>query len=739
MMFYRLVFSLTLLSIISPGLSVRADNSARNVSPSDKNTNGEVRRWEVTGPWGGDVRKLVASPDNPDLLFLGTSDGQLYRSADGAQTWQRIKPGIDRRGVSVDYLIIDPRNTNIMYAAAWAVDVANQKEAGVFKSEDGGLTWKLLDDTKGLTVMSLTMAPSDSNFLIAGATNGVYRSTDGGDDWELISPAGHKDIRNINSVAVDPVNTNVIYAGTTHLPWKTVDGGQTWKPIGYKAVGMLDDSDIMGICVAPENPNLVYVNACSGIYRSTSAGEKWFKIPGIPFSARRTYALLAHPTNPDMLFAGTSEGLWRSKDGGKRWKLLTSKTVVIRSIVIHPAKPDRVIIATDDFGVRVSNNLGDDFNDANAGFIHRHILAIQPDISERGRILASVFHDGSSGSVFVSTDGGGSWQPSSRGLGTRDVYAFHQLPGSPNVIYAATNTGVYRSDDRGASWSFVGKEEEKKKPVRRRSKRRTRASVGSAVGRYEAVPVVQRRSSKKKSQPKKAVKKKPAPEEPLGPPLVELTKQVDGITSFTDKDGRVGLLAATMDGLYRTTDETKGWEKVWIGGYEPNGRVYAVATHKDLTNKIFAGTRQGLFISDDGGATWYRVERGPNEAIVRAIAIDPRDPELILLGTNQFVYRSTNGGRSWTLRGGGLRGGDYMAVAFNPANPDEVVAAEYSRGGVYRSTDKGNTWERIDSELPSSRVWTLMFDPFEPDRVYAGSYSSGVYVLTIQRRVSTGQ
>ena len=81
--------------------------------------------------------------------------------------------------------------------------------------------------------------------------------------------------------------------------------------------------------------------------------------------------------------------------------------------------------------------------------------------------------------------------------------------------------------------------------------------------------------------------------------------------------------------------------------------------------------------------------------------------------------------------------GDFTSVVFNPANPDEVMVAEYSKGGVYRSTDKGYSWERLDAiggaELPTTRIWTLSFDPFERDRVYAGSFSSGVYVLTFQR------
>jgi photosystem II stability/assembly factor-like uncharacterized protein len=764
----RFLILLTLLSISISLFPVKADDNPRDVLTNT--TTKEVRQWEVTGPWGGDVRALVAAPGNSDLLYLGTSDGQIFRSTDAAKSWRRLKPGLERRGLSVDTIVVDPRDSRTMYAGVWAV--TRDEEGGLFKSEDGGEHWKLLEGTRKLSVRSVALAPSDSNFILAGSAsddpklNGVFRSTDAGKNWERISPVGDKEIRNIESIAISPNDTNTIYIGTWHLPWKTTDGGANWKQTGYKAVGMIDDSDIFGINVDPVNANLVYVNACSGIYRSTSAGEKWAKIPGIPFSARRTYTLLPHPANPNILFAGTSEGLWRSKDGGKRWMLLTSKSVVIRSIIVTADKPSRVLIGTDDFGVRISDNLGDDFADTNTGFIHRHILAIMPDATERGRLLASVFHDGTAGSVFASSDGGESWQASGRGLGSRDVFAFYQMPDNQSLIYAGTNTGVFRSNDRGTTWSFIGKEQVKpekpaKKPVRRPS-RRSRASVtipnealpSNAFGKYEAVPVVKRnpltsahksKAKAKKPAQNRPVQKKAAKKEkpiseitmPTGPALVELNRQVDDITSFVDSEGRRGLLAATMDGLYRTVDEAKGWEKIVIGGYEPDGRVYSVSTHKDTPRRIYIGTKQGLFISDDGGATWLHVDRGPSDMSVKAIAMDPRDGQTVLLGTNQYIFRSTNAGRTWVRRGGGLPSGDFTSVVINPSNPDEIIVAEYSKGGVYRSTDKGYSWERIDSivgaELPTNRVWTLTFDPFDRDRVYAGSFSSGVYVLTFQR------
>ncbi|HWO02777.1 MAG TPA: YCF48-related protein [Blastocatellia bacterium] len=728
--FLTLVAILSLLITVAPGQPL-SDDANREAAK-------EVRQWEVTGPWGGDVRALVASPDDSNRFYLGTSDGQIFRSTDGARTWQRLKPGINKRGISVDSIVIDPRNPRVVYVGVWPV--GRDQEGGVFKTEDGGDHWKVLEGTSKLSIRSLTMAPSDSGFLIAGSANddpnlnGVFRSTDAGGSWQRISPIGDKEIRNIESAAIDPRNTNVVYIGTWHLPWKTTDGGASWKQTGYKAVGMLDDSDIFGICVDPGNPNQVYVNACSGIYRSNSGGEKWVKIPGIPFSARRTYTLLPHPSEPNTIFAGTSEGLWRSKDGGKRWMLLTSKSMVIRSIVVTPDKPKRVLIATDDFGIRISDNLGDDFIESNTGFIHRHILAIQADFSERGRILASVFHDGSGGSVFVSSDGGESWQPSSQGMSGRDVFAFYQLPDQSNVIYAGTNSGVFRSNDRGASWSYTGAEPVRKEAPAKKppAPKRRRASGTQPVDRYQTVPASKQKVQKKKPAAKKP-SKPPIKKEPLAANFVELTRQVDDITGFVDAEGRHGLLAATMDGLYRTFDETRGWERVSIDGYEPNGRVFSVSTHKDTPLRIFVGTKLGLYTSNDGGQTWEHAERLPNDMYVKAIARDPRDAGLVVLGTNQFIYRSTNGGRTWVRRGGGLPSGDFTSVVINPTNPDEVMAADYSHGGVYRSTDKGYMWERIDAELPTNRVWTLMFDPFDPNRMYAGSFSSGVYVLTIQR------
>ena len=130
-------------------------------------------------------------------------------------------------------------------------------------------------------------------------------------NWQRISPEGHADIKNIESLAVDAQNPDVIYAGTFHLPWKTMDGGRTWQ---HMKQGIVDDSDVFSIIIDYSNNSNIYLSACSGIYKSESAGAQFSKVQGMPFSARRTRMLHQDPSNPSVVYAGTTEGLWKTAD-----------------------------------------------------------------------------------------------------------------------------------------------------------------------------------------------------------------------------------------------------------------------------------------------------------------------------------------------------------------------------------------------------------------------------------------
>ena len=481
-----------------------------------------------------------------------------------------------------------------------------------------------------------------------------------------------------------------------------------------------------------DNPERVFASACSGIYASDNAGGLWTKVQGIPFSSRRTHIIYPHPSRPEVVFAGTTQGLWRSMDSGKTWQLMTTKTLVVNAIDIHPDDPDRVLLGTDEHGVLISRDLGKSFVESNAGYIHRHILTVLPDLAQADRVYATVFHDGVAGGFFVSTDGGRSWRQSIRGLGGRDIFALLQQPENPSVLIAGTSYGVYRSKDRGESWAFVGKPAKKvapKKdpgddPPRRapRSTRRTRASLNSPTT-YQLVSIA-KTAAKKPA----AAKGKKAPKKPAGPKLVTLEEQVNGFASYVDANGAKWILAATNRGVYRSQDLDKGWEALATPGLvAPFTSISTGLTDPDRT--IYLGTMKGLAYSRDFGTTWERVHRGPDEFPVKSIAQDPRDGQVVYVGSRGYFYKSEDAGRSWKKRGGGLPAGDITIVAVDPVNPDTVYAGDYLGGGIYRSTNRGEDWERLDAGLPSARVWTLAADPFDAGRIYAGSYSGGVYVM----------
>lgn len=402
---------------------------------------------KATGPEGGDVRKLAVVPDNPDRIFLGTSSGRLYVSDDRGHNWTRFA----HLGEGFDYVLdnieIDPTNSKIMYVAGWSIE-GNTGE--IFKSKDGGKTWKSLEGMKGKSVHALHLAPSNPKVLVAGALDGVYRSNDGGDSWNRISPPNHASIKDIGSIAIDPENPDTVYAGTYHLAWKTTDGGQNWHQINR---GMIDDSDVFSIIVDPKAPNVVYASACSGIYTSQAAGELFHKVPGIPFSSRRTRVLKQDPRNANIVYAGTTEGLWRTEDAGKTWKRISSPNLIVNDVLIHPTDPNLILLATDRIGVLISTNGARAFVASNNGFSQRQVASVAVDEKNPNRVYAGTVNDKEFGGVFVSDDGGSKWNQMSAGLGGHDVFKVRQ--DAKGNLFAATNGGLFRYNPKVRMWMKI--------------------------------------------------------------------------------------------------------------------------------------------------------------------------------------------------------------------------------------------------------------------------------------------
>ena len=689
----RMLTAAALVTLILSSVAIAADD-IDNVF-TDKETHGV---WSVLGPNGGDVRAVAVDPRNADKLYISTMDGQIHVSTDAGKSW-RLLASFGKPLLTLDQLFVDSRDSNVIYASGHR----GKQAGGFFKSEDGGVTWKENKDLRDQAIHAMHQAKADPNLIYVGTKDGVWISKDSGDDFKRLE-SGTMPL-DINSFAVDPKNTNTLYAGTTWRPYKSTDNGKNWRLI---KTGMIDDSDIFSITIDPVNTSHVIASACSGIYESLNGGENWKKIQGIPSTSRRTRDIVQHPSRPGTIYAGTTEGFWMSVNGGKSWSLTTSRNIEVNKVAVHPDQPNRVFIATNNFGVLVSNDGGRNFLPTNNSFTSRFTYSVTPDAELPDRLYAITKNTSMSGGFFFySEDGGRNWtQAKGLDIEKDTLFTVIQDKLNPTVMYLGASRGVFKSMDRGVSWSLI--EAPKSKTPARRSARGRRAA-------------------------------KPAPKPVVaGPVLVPALTETVKVLAFTTDD-KGGLLAGTDKGIYRSYDLTKGWEKLDFGGLDES--IFAIHTTPLVPGTIWAGTsRSGVVVSTDEGKTWTKTGSSPDGIPVSSIASDPKRPNYLYVGTIHAFYLSRDGGRTWQRRGGNLPLGNFTSILIDPNNTDTIIlsSALENDGGIFISENAGMNWKRFDSKdlkLPSRRIWSLVFDPQDSRRMYAGTHSSGVY--RIDRPVET--
>ena len=775
----RSLLLLLLLALVAPVVVRSASLQAEPGNGDASEPAQYAMDWRVTGPTGGDVRALVVDPNDPRRFYFGTLDGQIYTSTDGGQNW-RLLSNFNRPKLFMDHIIVDPRNSQTLYVATHR----HKEPGGFFKSTDGGVNWREAPELRAEALHSMEQSSKNPNMLLVGTVNGIYRSMDAGETWTPLPTTANSPTK-VESLAIDPRNPDVIYAGTWYLPYKSTDGGQSWNIVKN---GIIDDSDIFAIDIDQRNPDHVIASACSGIYETRNAGGVWRKVQGIPSQSRRTRAILQHPSMQDIVFAGTTEGFWRSTNGGDSWTLTTSKQLEINSITVHPSNPQTIYIGTNNYGVMVSNDAGKSFVPSNGGYSGRFANFILPDREKPGRIYATTINTATGGGFFfVSTDGGVTWQPSMRNMPSRLIsYSILQDQSDANVIYLGTNLGIYRSTDRGASWSPIGAPSVSSTPAKKpRSSRRGRAAASTAsttakrsddtvrraqealnaagydVGTPDGAAGTRTVAAIRQFQTEKGIPVSGKLDEDtltalglgggvqtstqsgkMPTPTVFLTDMVNALADTWDENGRAGILAATNAGLYRTFDPTRGWEKLPYGA-GLDSRTTCVSTNSQNHKTVWVGTAtSGVLVSRDGGETWRQIPNIPTNAPISTIEQDKQRSAYIYVGTKQTLFISHDGGERWMRRGGNLPYGDYASILVNPRNGDEIFVGNayqnngggsttINSGGVYRSTDAGMTWMRVDprnARLPSQRIWALAFDPRSPNRLFVGSHSAGIYV-----------
>lgn len=623
--------------------------------------------WTPIGPEGGRVERLVAVPGTPSRLFAGTVDG-IYRSSDGATTWERVSVGLPARAQVLD-LVAAPFDAARLYVVVWGFP-----NASVYVTFDGGNTW--VARSTGLVgwITALAVDPADPNRVFAGARGGqIFETIDGGQSWAAVGSIPESDSAAVKCLAVSPLNSAIVLAGSEFRGlYRSLDGGRTWSA----AAGVDPQAWTYAVEFDPLGPDIAYLTVPvvqgfygGGVYKTTNGGANWTRL-SFPQSAQ---ALALDPRDTHTVYV-TSEwvpGVWKTTDGGLTWRqtslgqsALGTPYGMTQDLAVDPADSGRVYRATYGDGVLLSRTGGDAWVPANRGL--------------RATRLTSVVQP-ASGTLFAG-DGGRVWRSPNRGLdwgldpilGTSLLWATPIVdPSNTNIAYGigrcAGEARLCKSTDGGTTWTAL--------PLDQHVLAMT---VARSSGRLYAGDVGIFRSDDGGLS-----------WSPTGPiPTNVWVLAVDPVDANT-------VYAGLSEGLVRSTNGGGTWTPVSGLPVHGSGTAYkaeAIAIAPSSPSTVYLAYGPGVFKSIDAGLTWSAASTGlPSDPLtgfrgVSALHIPPDSPNTVLAGAAGGVYRTDDGGATWSLYGSGLEG---VGVAALTGAIGGALYAATDTQGLYTTVPPG--------------------------------------------------
>jgi photosystem II stability/assembly factor-like uncharacterized protein len=615
------------------------------------------------------VGAIAIAPSDPNVLYVGTGEADLredltggsgmYRTTDGARSWRRI--GLeDTRHIAA--VRVDPHDPNLVYVAAMGHAFGPNPERGVYRSRDGGATWRrvlFLNDSTG--AIDLALDPANPRILYAamwkfqrfpwgfsagGGRSGLWKSTDGGDHWtELTHHAGLPDgpIGRIG-ITVSPIRPSRLWASveardSTGGIFRSDDAGATWTRVNAEQKFMVRPWYFSGITADPANDNTVYVLNLE-TWRSIDGGTTFSRVPA-PHGDDHT--LWVDPTDASRMIEGNDGGATISMDGGKSWSSIENQpTAQFYHVItdnhfpyrIYGAQQDNTtvsIASRSDHGVITES----DWHDVSGG--ESSYIAPKPrdpHVVFAGSYMGTVtrFDDRTNQSRDVSV-----WLNNYDGYAAKDVpYRFQWTfpilfsPYDSNTLYVAAQY-VFRTTNDGESWTRISPD----------------------LTRHDAATLG-----------------------PVGGPV--------------------------------TRDMT---------GTEWYGTIFALAESPLKAGELWAGSDDGLIhLSRNGGATWTDVTPPALKQFTRVSIIEPShfDAATAYVAANRYqlderqplLFRTTDYGKSWTQITTGMPATAYTrSIREDPVRRGLLFAGTES--GVWVSFDDGGHWQSLQLNLPRSSVRDL--------------------------------
>jgi photosystem II stability/assembly factor-like uncharacterized protein len=679
----------------------------------------------------GRVVGFAVHPKNKAYYYVAVASGGVWKTTNSGTTFT---PVFDNEGsYSIGYILLDPKNPNIV----WVGTGENNSQRsvgygdGVYKSEDAGRTWRNVGLKTSEHIGRIAMDPRDSNVVYVaaqgplwgpGGERGLYKTTDGGKTWKQVLKVS--DDTGVTDVQIDASNPDVLLAaawqrrrhfytlvngGPESALYKSTDGGATWRKIR----GGLPSTEIgrIGLAASPVQNGMVYARVestseNSGIYRSTDFGESWQKMSSYigqpmywgqvipdPKNADRIYlddvqlrvsddggrtnrpvgerrkhvdnhAVWIDPNDTNYLLVGSDGGIYESWDGGRLWHFKSNLPVTqFYDIAVDNTKPFYYV-----YGGTQDNATwgGPSRTKSSAGIINTDWFV-------------TVFGDGfqvrvdpeDPNTVYSESQNGGIVRydrKTAEAIGIRPIEAKGEAPyrwnwDSPLLISPHSHTRIYygsqflfRSDDRGNSWRKIS-------PDLTRAVDRDKLPV---FGKILGIDAIAKNQSTALYSNLSAIAESPKKEGLL------YTGSDDGIIQVSDNGGGAwkkiesfpgvpagvyvrrivpsqhaeGTVYAAFDNhqnsdfkpyLLKSTDKGATWTSI-AGDLPDRGTVYAFAEDHINPDLLFCGAEFAAYFSIDGGKKWIRIRGGMPTIAVRDIAIQKRDNDLVLGTFGRGIY-----------------------------------------------------------------------------------------------------
>jgi photosystem II stability/assembly factor-like uncharacterized protein len=721
-------------------------------------------QWRSIGPpLGGRVVAVAGVPSDPNLFYFGGVQGGVWRSTSYGNEWVNISDGkIPREAQTIGALAVAPSNPKIIYAGSGERDIRGDVDtgAGLYKTADAGKTWTYAGLRETHTIASIVIDPKDPNVVYVSslghvfkgnAERGVFKTTDGGKTWRKILYVDEN--TGGNDLVMDPSNPRVLYATmwqVQRVPWKltsggpgsglykTTDGGAHWTNLSKNpgfAQGVLGK---MGVAVAASNPRVVYAIVQAhegGVFRSDDGGATWKRVNGQMKLRQRAFyymAIYVDPTNAKIAYAPQVDDVFKTTDGGVTWKQWFPPTDHgdHHILWINPHNT-KIMLEGDDGGATVTTDGGEswssELNQLTGQFYHIaldkqfpfHVYGASqdegayegPSATAAGFIAWGDWHPVASGeSTFVApepgnadvTYGGAYYSVlqrqnnatgESHNVSPWPVYLGgaesdelrYRFGWTHPVLFSPAHDGellvaaqvVFSSTDRGQTWKVIS-------PDLTRDDKRSEGPTGGPIDRDQTGAETY-------------------------PDIASLA------VSPLDGDE---LWAGSADGLVHvTTDHGAHWNLItppqlpqWaqITSIEPS-HVARGTAYLTASRYMWDDFHPYVFKTTDFGAHWTTIVRGlPDDQYAFVVRQDPREPNLLFAGTRSTAYASFDGGADWQPLSLNLPGVQVRDIAID-ARQGEVAVATHGR--AFWILDNLALLEQIAHQAAPSVAAVQLFAP----------------------------